>query len=270
MEEKLQAEIVQAAFVEAPYNIALMEVAADGSYGPVATNPATLRSFGLSEDTDANTGRFNPETDREIRARLKACFEAGHPLEFEEQLLIGDREIWTQAIYTPVSPGANGDSRVLITSFDISERKQKQIKEIEEREVIIEQQMLTLAEISTPLLTLSDDVVLLPLIGAIDSRRAQQIMEALLTGIAENRAKVAIIDITGVAVVDTQVANALLHAAQAAQLLGARVILTGIRPEIAQTMVGLGIDLNTIITRSTLQSAIAFSLSKGALAERLY
>jgi anti-anti-sigma regulatory factor len=85
------------------------------------------------------------------------------------------------------------------------------------------------------------------------------VLETLLQGIASSGAQVAILDITGVPVVDTQVANALIHAAQAVKLLGAQVVLTGIRPEVAQTLVGLGADLGGIITRSSLQSGIAYA-----------
>jgi len=102
----------------------------------------------------------------------------------------------------------------------------------------------------------------MPLIGSMDSRRAQQVLETLLNGIAANGAEVAIIDITGIPVVDTQVANALLQAAQAVKLLGAQVVLTGIRPEVAQTLVALDADWTTMVTRSTLQSGIAFAMSQ--------
>jgi rsbT co-antagonist protein RsbR len=87
------------------------------------------------------------------------------------------------------------------------------------------------------------------------------VIETLLAGVAASRATTAILDITGVQVVDTQVANALLRAAQAVKLLGARVVLTGIRPEIAQTLVGLGVDLGSITARATLQSGIAFAFA---------
>src|SRR4051812_29938399 len=109
-----------------------------------------------------------------------------------------------------------------------------------------------------PLLAVSDHAVVMPLLGAIDSPRAQQGIETLLEGITAYGANIAILDITGVTVVDTQVANALLRAAQAARLLGARVVLPGIRPEIAQTLVGLGANLSEVVTRSSLQSGIAY------------
>jgi len=106
--------------------------------------------------------------------------------------------------------------------------------------------------------------VIMPLIGSIDSARAQQVLETLLEGVVRARARTAIIDITGVPVVDTQVADALLRAARAAGLLGARVVLTGISPEVAQTLVQLGADLSRITTKATLQSAVADALRTAA------
>ncbi|NTV63284.1 MAG: PAS domain S-box protein [Oscillochloris sp.] len=130
------------------------------------------------------------------------------------------------------------------------------------QEQVIAAQQAALRELSTPLIPITDGVVAMPLIGSIDSSRAQLVVDTLLTGTAELRAHTTIIDITGVPVVDTQVANALLRAAQAVKLLGAHVFLTGIRPEVAQTLVGLGIDLSGISTRSTLQSGIAEALAR--------
>jgi rsbT co-antagonist protein RsbR len=100
----------------------------------------------------------------------------------------------------------------------------------------------------------------LPLIGTIDAGRAELVMSTLLEGIAHSGVRTAIIDITGVSTVDTQVANALLQAARAVKLLGADVMLTGIRPEIAQTLIGLGVELNGLITSASLQSGVARAL----------
>jgi rsbT co-antagonist protein RsbR len=142
---------------------------------------------------------------------------------------------------------------------DIGARKRAEEEQQRLRDEIIRTQAATLAELSTPLIPISDDVLVMPLIGAVDSRRAQQVVQALLQGIAGSQVQFAILDITGVAVVDTEVANALIRAAQAVKLLGVQVILTGIRPEVAQTLVGLGADLSGIVTCSTLQSGIAHS-----------
>jgi rsbT co-antagonist protein RsbR len=107
------------------------------------------------------------------------------------------------------------------------------------REEIARAQAMAIRELSTPLIPLADGVVVLPIVGTIDSSRAQQILETLLEGISSRQAEAAILDITGVRVVDTQVAQALLRAARAARLLGAQVVLTGIGAEIAQTLVHL-------------------------------
>ncbi|WP_044248336.1 STAS domain-containing protein [Chondromyces apiculatus] len=102
----------------------------------------------------------------------------------------------------------------------------------------------------------------MPLVGVVDSVRAQQVMNTLLEGLATSRATVAILDITGVKVVDSQVADSLLRAAQGARLLGVEVVLTGIRPEVAQTLVTLGVDLRGLVTRGSLQSGITHALQK--------
>jgi rsbT co-antagonist protein RsbR len=147
---------------------------------------------------------------------------------------------------------------------DVTERKRAEeaLRQSIALEETIQAQNAVLAELSTPLIPISDQIVAMPLIGSVDSRRAQQVIETLLQGIAASGALVAILDITGVPVVDTQVADALIRAAQAVKLLGAQVVLTGIRPEVAQTLVGLGTDLRGIITRSSLQSGIAYATSR--------
>ena len=117
----------------------------------------------------------------------------------------------------------------------------------------------TLDELSTPLIPLTDDILIMPLIGTIDSRRSQQIIEALLHGVSDHQASSVIVDITGVATVDTSVANGILHAAQAVRLLGTVVILTGIRPDVVQTLVSLGVELQGIVTQGTLQAGIAYA-----------
>jgi rsbT co-antagonist protein RsbR len=150
---------------------------------------------------------------------------------------------------------------VLGVSFDVSEQERAEEERSKLQEQIIQTQEAMLNELSTPLIPLADNVVAMPLIGSIDSRRAQQLVDTLLEGVSALQARMTILDITGVPVVDTQVANALIRAAQAVRLLGAKVILTGIRPEVAQTLVGLGVDMTDIITRGTLQSGIAYALS---------
>jgi rsbT co-antagonist protein RsbR len=153
------------------------------------------------------------------------------------------------------------DDCVSVVFENITERKRAEeaLRQSIALEETIRAQQATLAELSTPLIPISDQVMVMPLIGSVDSRRAQQVIDTLLQGISTSGAQVAILDITGVPVVDTQVANALIRAAQAVKLLGAQVVLTGIRPEVAQTLVGLGTDLSGVTTRSSLQSGIAYA-----------
>ncbi len=133
---------------------------------------------------------------------------------------------------------------------------------IGERDQIIERQRQEMLELSTPVVELWDRVLTLPLIGTLDSARAQEVMENLLETILERQAEVVIMDITGVGTVDTQVAQHLLRAAAAVRLMGAECIISGISPMIAQTMVQLGIDVGTVSTRSSIRTALADALQK--------
>jgi rsbT co-antagonist protein RsbR len=117
-------------------------------------------------------------------------------------------------------------------------------------------------ELSTPLIPIADKVVVMPLIGTIDSTRASQVLEALLDGVVARQASVAILDITGVRDVDSGVADSLVRAARAVGLVGAQVVLTGIKPSVAQTLVDLGVDLGSIVTSGTLQSGIRYALQQ--------
>jgi len=150
----------------------------------------------------------------------------------------------------------------LIMAQNITERKQAEeaMRQAIIQEETIRAQAAALAELSTPLIPVNESTLVMPLIGAVDSRRVQQMMGTLLSGVAKSNATSVILDITGVPIVDTQVADVLFRAAQAVKLLGAQVILTGIRPEVAQTLVGLGIELHNLITRSRLQDGIAYAL----------
>lgn len=159
--------------------------------------------------------------------------------------------------------GPDGDHRgtVMIAS-DIGDRLRAELERKDLQEQLIQTQQAALRELSTPLIPLADNLVAMPLVGAIDGARAQQVMETLLEGIARLQAEYAIIDITGVRMVDTQVADALLRVARAAQLLGAQVILTGISAEVAQSLVQLGAELRGIATLPNLQAGIAYVMSK--------
>jgi rsbT co-antagonist protein RsbR len=131
---------------------------------------------------------------------------------------------------------------------------------IRSREETIRQQRADMMELSTPVIKVWDKILSLPIIGTLDSRRAQLMMEALLQRIVETGSTVAILDITGVRTMDTLVANHLIKTVTAARLMGARCILTGVSPSIAQTMVQLGIDLTQITTRAQMSDGIKLAL----------
>ncbi len=127
---------------------------------------------------------------------------------------------------------------------------------VEERERVIQDQQESLRELSTPVLQLRERLLILPIIGVLDSSRARQLTEQLLGAIRDNRATVVVIDITGVATIDETVANHLVQTVEASRLMGARTILTGLSSEIAQTVVDLGVDLSMMRTVGDLQGGI--------------
>ena len=127
---------------------------------------------------------------------------------------------------------------------------------VQERERIIRQQQEAIRELSTPVLQVRERLLILPIIGVIDPQRARELTEQLLRAIRTNRAKVVVIDITGVAAMDSNVANHLVQTVEASRLLGATVIVTGLSPEIAQTLVTIGVDLSEMATVGDLQGGI--------------
>src|SRR5262245_25852999 len=133
------------------------------------------------------------------------------------------------------------------------------------REEVIARQQQEMLELSTPVVTLWAGVLALPLIGTLDSARTQVVMENLLQRIVDSGASIAILDITGVPTVDTLVAQHLLKTVAAARLMGADCVISGIRPQIAQTIVHLGVDLNSVITKATLADAFAVALKRVGL-----
>lgn len=156
---------------------------------------------------------------------------------------------WFETYKLPLHDDSGQLIGIVSTYNNITSRKQA--------EATVLAQAALLQELSTPVIPLTDQILVLPLIGSIDSRRAQQVLEAILESLTRTHAAVVFLDITGVPIVDTQVALALIQTGRAIQLLGSRLVLTGIRPEVAQALVGLGVELASIITYSTLQRGLA-------------
>ena len=168
---------------------------------------------------------------------------------------------WANVVITPLR-----DERGVLRGFgkltrDLTERrKAEEIKAQNAANEALSRRANEILEIATPVVQVWEGVMLAPLIGSLDSQRTQQLMEKLLESIVDTRSSVALIDITGVPSIDTQTARHLVEAVSAVRLLGADVILTGIRPAIAQTLVHLGVDLSGVTTRSSLSSGLRVAL----------
>ncbi len=147
----------------------------------------------------------------------------------------------------------------------MQEDLEDKLSKITEQQRTIVQQQEDLMELSSPVTKVWDNILILPVIGTLDSQRTQIMMENLLQKIVETGCTISILDITGVPTVDTQVANHLLKTVTSARLLGAECIISGISPAIAQTIVHLGIDLSSIRTKATLQDAMIFAMKQTKL-----
>jgi methyl-accepting chemotaxis protein len=163
-------------------------------------------------------------------------------------------EIWLQASYNPI--------------FDIDGRPLKIVKFASDITLEIQKRSLALLEMSTPVTKIWDGVLFAPIVGIVDSKRSVDIMNKALSSIADTRASTLLLDIGGVAVVDTAVANHLIKIAKAAVLMGCKTIISGISPAIAQTIAELGIELGAIQTTSTIESALRDSINRSVAAGR--
>jgi len=145
------------------------------------------------------------------------------------------------------------------------QQSRKRADDLSEKLDLIEKQRKAIEELSTPIIKIWDEVLVLPLIGALDTRRSQNLTESLLTEIAATQSKIAILDITGVPGVDSAVANHLLKTVSSVKLLGAQCVITGIRPEVAQTIVHLGVDLVDVETLSNLSEGLKWAFRRLSL-----
>lgn len=227
-------------------------------------NPSAERIFGWSSEEATGRNVFAllvPEIAAEHVGAVMEALLSGNATNSRNENVRKDGQIITCRWYNAVLRDDEG--RVigcLSQTEDVTAQEQAEQERLALQDQVIAAQQAALRELSTPIIPLAGDMIVMPLVGAVDTSRAQQVLETLLQGVAENHARTAILDITGVQVVDTQVANALIQTAQAVRLLGASTVITGIRPEVAQTLVGLGAELKGIVTRATLQSGIAYAM----------
>lgn len=203
---------------------------------------------------------FPAEVADQLRAHDKKVMAGGVPVEVEEVVPHDDGPHTYITVKFPLFRADNAVIGVCGIATDMTEWRRVEKAHAALQQQIIDAQTASLRELSAPLMPLSEGVLAMPLIGAIDSARAGQIMETLLDGITARRARIAILDVTGIKTIDSYAAEALVRIAGAARLLGAEVILTGISGPVAMSLVGLGVDLGGVRTLDTLQSGIAYAL----------
>ena len=239
-----------------------MEFVSPGSLGTIGYPPERFMAQGDQLPEIFFGDLIIPEDQAHVWDVVQKAINDHEPYELHYRIYDADgrlRWMWEQG--NPIFDRHNQLIALEGYILDISEQQQAERERNEFQEQLIAAQQATLRELGTPIIPIADEVIAMPLIGSIDTRRAQQVIETLLEGVAEHQAAIAILDITGVPIVDTQVANALLRAAKAVRLLGTEVLLTGVRAEVAQTLISLGVDLGEIRALASLQAGIAYALA---------
>jgi rsbT co-antagonist protein RsbR len=241
-----------------------------GSGTPAAQREARALFAAVREavSADADLSRFEESQWTEAREILAALSRS----RAAQGASAGDTSLFVMALKKPLFAGlqthlASDPKRALEAAWMASTLVDKMAQFTvttyqKSREDVIQRQQMELLELSTPVLKLWDGVLAVPMIGTLDSSRTQLVMEALLNRIVDTGAELAIIDITGVPTVDTLVAQYLLKTVTAIRLMGADCIISGVRPQIAQTIVHLGIDLQGVTTKATLADALELALKK--------
>jgi len=228
----------------------------------IFANKALLDSLGMTlEELRGKTSGdlYPPELAAKYQADDRRVLEDGEVLETIEPHVAPTKEetLYVKVIKAPIRgpDGSITGLQGLFWDVTASYNAKRLVEELKRKDA-------AMGELGTPLLPIADGIVVMPLIGDIDEARAEQVMETLLHGVTASRAAIAILDVTGVKMIDTKIADALMRAAQAVNLLGAQVVLTGINPHLAQTLVTLNVNLGGVETRSTLQSGVTHALQQ--------
>jgi anti-anti-sigma regulatory factor len=214
----------------------------------------TEADFGLSEEL---VDQFL-ETNREVRTTLQPDIMPEHTV-FDPMT---QQERWYRTMILPIMNEAGEAMEVVGISTDITALKEAEVEREGLQQEIIEAQQRAIQQLSTPVIPVMDRIIVMPLVGSIDTMRAKDIMRTLLSGISEHKAKIVILDITGVPIMDSGVANHLNKTIQAARLKGAYTVVTGISDAVAETIIDLGIDWSQVDTLGDLQTGLLYALNR--------
>ena len=262
-----QGQLLQTVLDHIPVGVLLLEAP---SARPLLTNPAATRLLGpqiyaqTEPPPDVPYTVVFPGTDRRIPVDqlvgVRAAVTGQAGAEPIDVVTPGRERRHLDAAAVPMRDDHGIVKNVLMVLTDITARKRAEDERVRLHDEVVRVQAAALAERGAPIIPITDDILVLPIIGSLDHERGQQILTAILAGASQRRARVVILDITGVGAVDTQAAAALTTAAQALRLLGVEPVLSGIRPDVAQALIHLGVRLEGITTCGTLQSSIQYAL----------
>lgn len=240
-----------------------MMLAVDGEQRVIYANPCSLQLSGMAEARmiGASLDQIFDLTEAH-RLSIERGAAAGTPVRFETSARRANADGFpVQLTISPLKTDSISRGLVVVAA-DISERKQAEAERLRLQGEVIEAQRQALQELSTPIIPIMNQIIVMPLVGGIDTTRSQDIMRSLLEGISQYRAKIAILDITGVPIVDSGVAEHLNHTMQAAKLKGAYTIVTGVSDAVAEAIVDLGIDWSGVETLRDLQSGLLTALKR--------
>ncbi len=267
-----KAALADAAKLEAiKRSMGVIEFQPDGTI--MSANPAFLKLMGYTEGELAGQQHRVFVTPQERVSAEYASFwqelASGKVKSGQfHRLAKNGKSIWLEANYNPVFDLEGRVERVVKFAIDITDKVESArateiaLKQVREAELIREELNLALEEMSTPVMPIWDGILLLPLIGVVDSARTDKVVNKTLERINETRSKVFLLDISGVPAMDTAVANQLLKISKATQLMGCETVISGLSPAIARTMVELGVEVGEVRTTATLQQAFAIALRK--------
>jgi PAS domain S-box-containing protein len=217
--------------------------------------PQVAKMLGYPQDAWLEEGflskHVHPEDRESTRRHLVAPSNEG---DFDFRMIAADgRTVWLHNVVS--ARGLNGSDVLGGLLFDVTERKEAEAT-LKEKLDIIETQQAAILKLSSPIIEVWDGVLTMPVLGAVDERRAEQMMMVMLNAVTRTACRYTIIDLTGAEAIDTKTADHIVRLVRAVQLLGAKSIVVGIRPEVAQTIVSMGIDLSSIITLANLREAL--------------